>query len=311
VFYAGSFNTHYVYPFKLKSFPTALLSLQDLTWQAMGQPRHPQREEGTSILLPLLPPDYRPRVLLVGGGTFKGKTITAQAELIDLGDSQPAWVDLASQPAHPRYPYSVLLPTRQILVVGGRRGPGDHAHPPTTHVHPPQSTGEPAQDPDAIHQAELYDPDAGTWRVMASMRRDRLYHGNAMLLPDGRVMAAGSNPQRGGNELTIETYKPPYLFAGDRPSIESAPARIAYGERFEIGTPQDRHISEAALMRPSATTHCVDAEQRYVGLQVGDTGPTRLVAEAPPDPFVAPPGIYMLFIVRDGVPSRAAFLRLG
>jgi hypothetical protein len=36
----------------------------------------------------------------------------------------------------------------------------------------------------------------------------------ALLVPDGRVITAGSNPARKTEELRIEVFWPPYLFAG-------------------------------------------------------------------------------------------------
>lgn len=312
VFYAGSFNTHYTYPFKLKNFPTAFLDLHDWSWRKLSLPRSPQREEASSVLLPLLAPSYRPRVLLLGGGTFRGGQVTPRAEVIDLGAEQPRWVPIPAEMIHARYYcYSVLLPDRRVLVVGGRMGHGEHPHRPPAPSHPHEPTQVPSQDPRAIHETELFDPDSQTWSAMARMQRDRLYHSNALLLPDGRVMVAGSNPARGTNELSIETYRPPYLFRGERPHISDVPAWIRYGEPFELATPQASEISEAALMRPSATTHCVDTEQRYVGLAFRAVSPGVLLAHAPADPCVAPPGHYMVFILRNGVPSMAAFTRLG
>jgi hypothetical protein len=311
VFYSGSFNTHYTYPFRLKRFPTALLALSSYSWRGMGPPTHPQREEGASVLLPLMPPDYRPTVLLLGGGTFHGSTVVPQAESINLGDPDPHWTDLPTQMAHPRYyPYSVLLPNRAVLVVGGRVGKGDHRmHMPMPAMEQDGILGPP-QDAQAVREAEMLDPDAGTWHLMAPMQRDRLYHSNALLLPDGRVMACGSNPARGSNELTIETYKPPYLFRGDRPAIDAAPGSVRYGDSFDIRTEQADAIDEVAFVRPSATTHCVNPEQRYVGLHFERVDGATLRAAIPTDPFVAPPGFYMLFILTDGIPSEAAFVRV-
>lgn len=49
---------------------------------------------------------------------------------------------------------------------------------------------------EAVLEPELYKPDEDKWYNMADMKVDRLYHSNAILLPDGRVMTAGSNPER-------------------------------------------------------------------------------------------------------------------
>ena len=315
VFYAGSFNTHYTYPFKLKSFPSALLDLEGWSWSKVGLPQYPQREEGTSILLPLEPPDYRPEVMLIGGGSFLGKKVTPQVETVDLGAQKPVWTEHPGKMIHPRYyPYTVILPDRRLLVLGGRTGRGHHPHDPSPGSPMPGSPMppmEPMPDPDAIHETESFDPATGSWHAMASMTKDRLYHSNAMLLPDGRVLAAGSNIHRGTNELTIELYRPPYLFRGDRPRIDHVPDQISRGSKFEIGVPEARTISDVALIRPSATTHCVDAEQRYVGLLFEVTSDDTISAIVPADPFVAPPGFYMLFVLRDGVPSKAPFVRIS
>lgn len=314
VFYSGSFNTHYTYPFRLKSFPTAILDLGEFSWRKLGPPRHPQREEGASILLPLVPPDYRPVMMLLGGGTFHGAEVIPESEVIDLGAQQPEWTELPAQMTHPRYyPYSVILPNRGILVVGGRTGRGDHRHgsPAPMPPHEHETPDGPPQDPRAIHEAELLDPDRQTWRLLAPMTRDRLYHSNSLLLPDGRVMVAGSNPARGSNELSIEIYRPPYLFQGERPTIEEVTGSVHYGQPFDMTTPDASDIAEVALVRPSATTHCVNPDQRYVGLRFRVLDRSRLRIEAPPDAWLAPPGYYMVFILRGGIPSEASFVRLS
>lgn len=323
VFYAGAFNTHVVYPFRLKSFPTALLDLEDWKWRPLGVPMNPQREEGATILLPLKPPEYRPRVLLLGGGNFRGASLAHQAEIIDLGATRPAWRGLTSAPLRDRYyAYSVILPDGKVLVAGGRVGRGTHGHgaepPHPGHPHEPPMPKDPGPcspspptQHEAIHDAELFDPEHETWHPVASMRKDRVYHSNLMLLPDARVIAVGSNPERGSDELSIEIYQPPYLFGGPRPVIQAAPEAIQYGGAFEIESPNAETITEATLIRPTATTHCVNTEQRYVGLILEAVRPSRLRLTAPSDRFVAPPGYYMLFVLREGVPSKAWFLRLG
>jgi Domain of unknown function (DUF1929) len=167
-------------------------------------------------------------------------------------------------------------------------------------------------DPLAVREPELYNLEDDKWYPLAHMQLDRLYHANALLLPDGRVMAAGSNPKRGVNELHIELFCPPYLFRGDRPNISKYPGHISYGHEFEIETDGANEIQAVALMHPSVNTHCVDTEQRYVGLNFSSKNSDRLIANVPSNKNIAPPGYYMLFIIKENnIPSVAPFVLLS
>jgi hypothetical protein len=312
VFYAGSYNTHYTFPFTVKGFPTATLNPQTGAWQTIGLPSQSQREEGATLLLPLLPPDYKARVILIGGGTPTGQEASADVESIDLSESNPRW-ERAKPMQHARYyVYAVMLPNRQIFVIGGRKGL--HAHQPTAKSDvgaQHEGHDDIPRDPHAIHAAELFNPETNEWTSLAPMTLDRLYHSNAMLLPDGRVMVAGSNPRSGVNERRIEIYRPPYLFQGPRPRIETAPAEVSYGQEFEIDTPDAEDVDAVALIRPSTTTHCLDTEQRYVGLAFNRPGSGQIVAQVPGNKNLVPPGYYMLFIVHAGIPSTARFVHVS
>jgi hypothetical protein len=306
VFYAGSYNTHYTFPFVLWGFPTATLNPASGAWRTLGMPRTSEREEGMTMLLPLMPPDYRARVLLAGGGTPRGATALPDAEIIDLSQPNPRWRPIMPM-AHPRYyAYGVILPNRQIFVMGGRHGDTHHGMPPEP------AQGDPPQDPLAIHETELFDPRTERWRPAAAMQIDRLYHSSALLLPDGRVMAAGSNPAQKVNELRIEIYRPPYLFRGPRPAIQDAPAQVGYGQEAAIRSPQAGQVEEVALIHPASTTHCLTTDQRYVGLPISGRDADTLRVAIPDNPHLLPPGYYMLFLVsREGVPSEARFVRVG
>jgi hypothetical protein len=143
------------------------------------------------------------------------------------------------------------------------------------------------------------------------MTCDRLYHANAILLPDGRVAAVGSNPGRGQDELRIETYQPPYLFGGDRPEISECSGEATRGSEIRVRSPQAQEIDEVCLIRTSATTHCLDTDQRYVGLQFRAEADDVLWARLPEDPNITPPGYYMLFVLRRQVPSVGRFVRVA
>ena len=145
----------------------------------------------------------------------------------------------------------------------------------------------------------------------------RLYHSNALLLPDATVLLNGGDPQRGNYEHRQEIYSPAYLFNSDgspanRPTISSVnPGAVRYGSTFQVFTADAGDISSAALIRPGSPTHAFDQEQRFVGLSyTADSGVLNVTA--PPNGNIAPPGYYMLFILNSaGVPSIATFVQLS
>jgi hypothetical protein len=314
IFYAGSYNTHYTFPFSLRSFPSAIYNIRTNKWTRIGNPNNIKREEGTSVLLPLLPPDYVARVLLIGGGTQPGTDAINDVEMIDFSDRHPRYKSIKPM-KHPRYyAYAVLLPDQTVLVLGGKTGTKGHMM-----INSKMNLGKDSSinsltlgaiphDPHAVLEPELYDLTTKEWHPMASMKVDRLYHANAILLPDGRVMASGSNPDRRMNELRIEIYRPPYLFKGKRPTISKIPKTILYGNEFEIETTDTGDIKSVALMRPSVTTHCVNTEQRYVGLEFTRKNSNLLSSNVTFNRNVIPPGYYMLFLLsQNDVPSIGHF----
>jgi hypothetical protein len=131
----------------------------------------------------------------------------------------------------------------------------------------------------------------------ASATVPRFYHSVALLLPDGRVATAGSNPNRGDDELRIEIFHPPYLFQGQRPFIEDAPTEISYGGHYELRTPNAGSLQWVQLIRPMATTHSCDTEQRIVDLAFTVHGPCAARITIPSEPNLAPPGWWMLNVV--------------
>ncbi|MGH7277219.1 MAG: galactose oxidase-like domain-containing protein, partial [Candidatus Rokuibacteriota bacterium] len=251
------------------------------------------RTYGSSVLLPLLPGQgYRPRVMIMGGDN----PATATAEIIDLSQSSPHWRSLPSMSAPRIEMNAVLLPDGNVLALGGSA------------VDNSAST--------ASLDADLFDPVTETWSPAGRMALPRMYHSVALLLPDATVWVAGSNPVQGTYERRMEVYSPAYLFNSNgslaaRPTISNTPARIGYNGSFWIGTADASDIGSVVLVRPGANTHAFDMDQRLVGLTFTRSS-TGLMATAPPDANIAPPGYYMLFILdQRGVPSVAKFIHLS
>jgi hypothetical protein len=266
--------------------------------------------QGTCVMLPLLPEDgYRVRVMAIGGGGVDREVFyqgghnddpsTNTVELLDLGATNPAWRFVKTM-HHPRVLCdSILLPDGRILVVGG------------------SSTGKSDVAVDPVLPTEVYDPAADTWTELAPINCPHLYHSTALLIPDGRVMRGGKDGQFQRDpykyfEHRLELFSPPYLFAGPRPQISSAPHQGGYGKTITIGCPTSGQVARVALIRAGAVTHNFHMDQRYVGLDITGATAGDLTVRLPPDNKVAPPGAYMLFLVDGaGVPSAARMIKLS
>jgi hypothetical protein len=246
------------------------------------------RDQGNSILLP---PAQDQRVMVIGGGG--SPSATQHTDIIDLSGG-PAGATFHPGPDLTKARglcNSVILPDRTVLITGG----GLH--------------GETRAD--AVHLAEIYDPATNTMRPVAEASVSRLYHSTALLLPDGRVVTAGSNPDRGDDELRLELYHPPYLFRGPRPLLNSAPTEWRYGTAVDISTPSAMTLRWAHLVRPMATTHSDDTSQRLVDLPIVCRDACSITVEITDNPNLAPPGWYMLFVVDDcAIPSVALWIHL-
>jgi hypothetical protein len=150
----------------------------------------------------------------------------------------------------------------------------------------------------------------------------RLYHSVALLLPDGRVVAAGSNPFGGQSvawepadpqeEMRLEVFSPPYLFKGPRPSIGAVPTEWGYGKTITVKSTQATSIRWASLIRNGITTHSFDCGQRLVDLAIVSQTKTQLKVQVTHEPGIAPPGWYMLFLTdTNGIPSIAKWIHLA
>ncbi|TMI03992.1 MAG: DUF1929 domain-containing protein, partial [Betaproteobacteria bacterium] len=152
----------------------------------------------------------------------------------------------------------------------------------------------------------MWDPATESWTTMASAQAVRLYHSAALLLPDGRVLTTG------GDDITqVELYSPPYLFAGARPTITSAPAVVSFGQSYFVETPDAANIAKVRWIRLGSVTHAFNMNQRINSLSFSQA-PGGLNVVSPSNPNLAPPGHYLLFILNaNGVPSIAKIVQLG
>jgi galactose oxidase len=256
--------------------------------------------------------DYAPsvmydvgKVIFIGGGLDAGTLApTNIVEIIDLNTTAPAWVVAAPMYFARRQHNATLLADGTVLVTGGTQGNGFNNLDP----------GQP------VHTPELWDATNGSWQQLAPEAVDRCYHSTAVLLPDGRVLSAGGGeyaPTPNVSNLPKDThsdaqiFSPPYLFKGARPSITRAPAKVLYGEAFDVETPAPNEISQITWIRLPSVTHSFDQNQRINFLNF-QRGAGQLTVTAPANGNVCPPGHYMLFLLNQNkVPSIARIVQIG
>jgi galactose oxidase-like protein/Kelch motif protein len=254
------------------------------TWREIGDAGAiPHADDDMAVLLP---PAQSARILHAGGGVTddSGQHGLADAHIIDLTDDAPAFREIAPM-ANPRwFPNGVLLPDGTLFVLGGGR----------------------ANNADPVMEPEIFDPASETWTQDAPMQVPRLYHSTAVLLPDGRVWAAGTD-----GETRMEIYTPDYLLRGSGPAIADAPASVAYGQVFSVTLLEPVDIGSACFIRLSAVTHAFNMSQRFVTLDYSQPDAGSVQVTAPDDPNLAPPGHYMLFVLDTaGIPATAPIIQL-
>jgi hypothetical protein len=258
----------------------------------------------TSVLLPLLPPYYKPRVLVCNSPHNT-------AFRIDI-DTSPQWVVTSNRQGSATgkeraHACAVLLPTGQVFLTGG-------------------STPGNAGLRDPVLVPEIYTPGINwatgdftaleSWdTIQEPANVPRGYHTVALLLPDGRVWTAGSTKLNDDSnqfavaEKRVDIFSPSYV-GTQRPQIQSAPTALTYGQSFTITV--DGDIQRVALMRCGSTTHAYDSDQRYVGLVFTQQG-NQLKVISPPNAWIAPPGYYMLWVIdaANRPCTQAKFVRLS
>jgi hypothetical protein len=265
----------------------------------------------------ILPPAQDQKFMILGGGPEDDGPVrqpaTHRTAIIDLSAANAAYHTKSALNHERMHVNAVLLPDRTVLAVGGGVTREASAQ---TQVVDPQGGRE-------VLEAEIYDLATNIWSITAAATVARLYHSVALLLPDGRVVSAGGNPDKGSQvnwlppdlleEMRLEIFSPPYLFKKSiRPLIQNLPEEIKYNSKIAIQTPQATQIKWINLIRAGLTTHSFNGTQRLVDVPFTLAPADMLNANIPGEPNVAPPGWYMLFLTdQDGVPSMGHWVHLS
>ncbi len=172
-----------------------------------------------------------------------------------------------------------------------------------------------ASDPN--FNALLYDPTqpvGSRFSILGNTTIARMYHSEATLLPDGRVLVSGSDPETPGlpEELRIEVYIPPYLSQGLTQPVVTVPnTDWAYGGQYQINV----QLFQGQAMRVSLVAAVSSTHGNVMGGRVIFPAFTCqgnvCTVTAPPNAKVSPPGWHQLFILDGPTPSHGVFIRIG
>lgn len=214
----------------------------------------------------------------------------------------------------------LLLPNGDMLIINGAKAG--------------TSAWDAAKDPNLTPL--LYSPNkekGQRFQELAPSTIPRMYHSVSAVLPDGKILVAGSNTnpfyklKKYGDdftfptELRVEKFSPPYL----APELDDyrleilegeSDKQLKYGAEFnvEIGS-RDAKIKlndiKVTMYSPPFTTHGYSMNQRLLILKLKKVKNGQITVVAPPSGTLAPPGYYLLFVVHCDVPSRGMWVRIG
>lgn len=248
----------------------------------------------------LLPPAQDEKYMVIGGGGVgESDEASKRTRIVDLLADSPRFEDGPEMEKGTRYPQASILPDDSVLVSGGSE----------------DYRGRGASD---ILQARLYDSEANSFKRVADPLVGRNYHSGSLLLPDGRVMFFGSdslyadkaNTKPGKFEQRVEIYTPPYLFRDSRPSLAGGPKKIERGGSATFTTRDSASVKSARLIRPSASTHVTDIDQKSIALKLKKTA-DGVTVTVPESRNLVQSGWYMLFVTDDkGTPSKAQWVNV-
>ncbi|MED6214412.1 hypothetical protein PIB30_102833 [Stylosanthes scabra] len=296
-----------------------------------GDPRS-YPSTGSAVLLPLSnlqKPNVEAEVLVCGGapkGSYQkaqgGKFIPAlnTCGRIKITDPNPKW-EMETMPGGRAMNDMVILPNGNVLLINGvSQGTAGW-----------ESGRDPVLNPFLY---KTYSPAGSRFELQNPSEIPRVYHSTAILVRDGKVLIAGSNPHIGYSfnnvvfptELRLEAFSPSYLeprFGNVRPKIIfpalQSQTKIKYGQkltlRFGVAAALVRSSLTVTMIAPPFTTHSFSMNQRMLVLEpngVRDLGKSiyEVDVTTPGSAVIAPAGYYLMFVVHQDVPSHGIWAQI-
>lgn len=187
-----------------------------------------------------------------------------------------------------------------------------------------------------------YNPAAPKGERVKTLQRSmipRMYHSTAALTTDGSILIAGcdrcarywctttpfSPSPTSYAEYRVEVFRAPDWFdLANKPEFEKIDTKhvdpkdpdvyvMEYGKKFYFSFSalnESATVTRAVLVSPSSTTHSTNMHQRIVGLEISAATDNTMWAVGPPNENIAPPGLYMMFLLNGDTFGSAQWVKL-
>ena len=217
---------------------------------------------------------------------------TRTVEILDFNagsSTNPVVRTIASLSKARKFLLPIILPNGKCVVFGGYNpGPNLYTNTP-----------------------EMFDPVAETWTNLPTASVQRGYHGVALLLPDGRVWTAGNSTPNNPSAFELQLkFSVLVIIFRLGPLYLGQPTVGDYGGTITIPTPDAATINSVSLVRLGAATHHYDPNARLIWLQLVSSTSNSVTVSAPLNSKLAPPGYYMIHVLKGGVPSIAKIIKI-
>jgi hypothetical protein len=257
--------------------------------------------EGTQVLLPQYYPYDAPlEVLICGGAGRQPAWGIDNCVSIQPDAAQPKWT-IERMPSRRVMSCMATLPDGTFLILNGAEqgaagfGLGENPN----------------------LNALLYDsrkPLNQRISVMANTTIARMYHSEAVLMDDGRVLVSGSDPEDNTHpqEYRYEVFLPPYLLSGAvQPAFTLSQTDWNWEADYSFTvTSSSGGGIKVSLLGSESSTHGSSMGARILFPRVSCSGRACTVT-APKGPYVAPVGWYRMFVLDGSTPSHATWVRIG
>jgi hypothetical protein len=257
--------------------------------------------EGTQVLLPQYYPYDAPlEVLICGGAARQPRWGIDNCVSMQPDAAQPTWT-IERMPSRRVMSCMATLPDGTFLILNGAEigAAGFHL----------------AESPNL--NALLYDsrkPQHQRISIMANTTVARLYHSEAVVMDDGRVLVSGSDPQDPNfpQEYRYEVFLPPYLLSGAaQPTFSLSQKDWDWEANYAFTlTSSSGGAIKVSLLGSESSTHGSSMGARILFPQVSCSGNACTVT-APKGPYIAPVGWYRMFVLDGATPSHATWVRIG